>query len=60
MVLTQPTQLSILQMWLYMRFHTTMVLTQRGTIARVETSQEQFPYHYGSHATHLEQIVYLR
>ena len=35
-------------------FHTTMVLTQRNCSAKVVRAKLMFPYHYGSHATHIQ------
>jgi len=34
-----------------MGFHTTMVLTQHGEVARIGFGIQMFPYHYGSHST---------
>jgi len=35
----------------HVRFHTTMVLTQRYYLSDHQPAEPQFPYHYGSYAT---------
>ena len=37
----------------YTSFHTTMVLTQLSVSASGSATSGRFPYHYGSHATHV-------
>ena len=51
MVLTQL-ELCVESEIILKSFHTTMVLTQRGVEMTTKERIIEFPYHYGSHATH--------